>query len=105
MRTPWEWYAERKRRREVTEIFNYIMEKLEEGVPLTEIVVFTLDRSVEWDKKRQCWTVEFETALDPGQKVKLSSGRGGAIENATIVECLPLEKDSELYIHLLEFPS
>lgn len=108
MRTPWKWYADRKRDREITEIFDFILLKLEEGVPLSEIVVFTLDRPVEWNMRRQCWTVDFEVPLDPGQKVKLSSGRGGAVENATIVKCLDLvdnggESVVGTYKHVLDF--
>lgn len=108
MRTPWKWYADRKRDREITEIFDFILLKLEEGVPLSEIVVFTLDRPVEWNMRRQCWTVDFEAPLDAGQKVKLSSGRGGAIENATIVKCLDLvdnggESVVGTYKHVLDF--
>lgn len=110
MRTPWKWYADRKRDRELQEVFAFIMDKLEEGVPLTEIIVFTLDEPVQWHMRRQCWTVDFEVPLTEGQRVKLSSGRGGAEETATIVECLPLvENGGEsvvgTYKHILEFSS
>ena len=80
------YFAERRRKREVERLIIFILEKFAAGHSITDIIVWHVDRAVEWDVKLQCWTVFSEEEIEEGQRLYLESGRGGVAEESRVVE-------------------
>lgn len=80
------YFAERRRRRDVEKLIIYILGKIAAGHDITDIIVWHIDRAVEWDVTLQCWTVFSEEEIEEGQRLYLTSGRGGAAEESRVVE-------------------
>lgn len=55
---------------------------------MRDLFVYNIEAPVLWNKDGGFWYVECAERLDPGQKIKLLSGRGGAEEEARILEWL-----------------
>lgn len=85
------YFAERRRRKNVDLLLIYILSKLAEGHDITEILVWNIDAPVEWDVDRAVWTVFCPDELEPGQRVYLLSGRGGASEESRVVDVTAVE--------------
>jgi len=85
------YLKERRRKKNVDALIVYIFSKLAEGHDITDILVWNLDAPVEWDRKRAVWTVFSPNELESGQRVYLLSGRGGADEEARVVDGTTVE--------------
>ena len=88
---------ERRARKEARALFDFILSELDRGVPPRDLFVYNIEQSVLWNKEGSFWYVECAERLEPGQKVKLLSGRGGAEEEARIVEWLGGDEYSITY--------
>lgn len=83
-----EWRSERRARKEARMLFDFILAELDRGVSVKDLFVYNIEKPVLWDKEGGFWYVECDERLEPGQKIKLLSGRGGAEEEARIVAWL-----------------
>ena len=88
------WRMRRAQKKVWEEVVLALEEHLKSGLPLEDFLVFHLDQTVEWDKSLQSWIVRIpkevfgDLVLDPGNRVYLINGRGGASEDARIEEVI-----------------
>ena len=91
MKTFSEWRNERLARKRAREVFEYILDQIERGVPVEDMFAFTVDTSVLWSQSEGVWYIRTEERMKPGELVALKQGRGGREENARIVGVLMSE--------------
>jgi hypothetical protein len=87
------WRQRRLQKRSADLVIEMLIQYLESGGDLDDLFVLSVVEPVEWDMKGQFWFVGLKDELDReiikvDKKVSLSSGRGGAVEEAMVVEDL-----------------
>jgi len=96
------WWREKRQQR--------MLERFVEDVVAEEpdFWLWHIPESVEWDIVRQCWAVVVRShgdiLFEPGEKVVMLSGRGGAKEYAVIEKSVSL-KTGEGRRYYLDFDS
>jgi hypothetical protein len=81
-----DWRIERRARKEARKLLGFILAELDKGVPVGDLFVYVVRRPVLWKQQGGFWYIELDDDLEPGQKLTLLSGRGGAKEDARVVE-------------------
>lgn len=90
-----QWRMKRRVKKQVDALMNYIEEQLNAGVHPDDMLVYEIDKAVQWDQAGQFWKVYFsghalDIILPVGELVYLvsGSGRGGCAEHARVVSSL-----------------
>lgn len=86
-----DWRIERRARKRAREVFEFILDQIERGVPVEDMFAFTVDSHVLWSQPEGVWYIRTEERMKPGELVVLKQGRGGREENARIVGVLMSE--------------
>lgn len=89
------WRTKRRVKKQIDALMNYIEEQLNAGVHPDDMLVYEINKAIEWDVAGGFWKIYFSgeamgLSLPVGELVYLvtGSGRGGCAEHARVVEAL-----------------
>lgn len=85
------WQTKRRVEKQVEALMKHIQEQLDAGVHPSDMLVYEIDKAIEWDRGLQSWKIYFpleDVPLEVGELVFLMRGRGDAKEHARVVEAL-----------------